>query len=147
MTGCLLGIARRAGKRAEMELLDWADVTLDAGVVGDFRGVPGVRQVTVMSREAWQRVCTDVGHELPWQTRRANLLVEGLELFDTTDRLISIGDVQLLVTRETDPCRRMEEALEGLSHAMISEWRGGACCRVIVPGRIRVGDKVKFSDE
>ena len=146
MSGCLLGISRREKKRAGMELMDSADVTLAGGIADDFRGTPGLRQVTVMSREAWQKVCADAGCELPWQTRRANLLVEGLELCGTTDRVISIGDVRLLITGETDPCQRMEEAYAGLSQAMATEWRGGVCCRVVVPGRISVGDKVELNN-
>ena len=146
VNGRLLGIARREKKRAEMELMEWADVTLETGVADDFRGTPGQRQVTVMSIEAWRRACADAGCDLLWQTRRANLLVEGLELCETADSVIAIGDLRLRVTGETDPCQRMEEAHRGLSRAMADEWRGGVCCRVMAAGRIHVGDRVELAN-
>lgn len=142
----LLGIARRAQKRAVMETLDRVEVTVGAGVEGDFRGKPGKRQVTLMSREAWQATCDDLGEDLPWTTRRANLLVEGLALDDTAGKQIKIGDLILEITRETDPCERMDVARQGLLSAMIKDWRGGVCCRVISSGKITVGDKVEIID-
>ena len=142
----LLGIARRAQKRAVMEILDAVEVTVESGVAGDFRGKPGKRQVTLMSREAWQAACNDLGEDLPWTTRRANLLVEGLALDDTAGKQIKIGDLTLEITRETDPCERMDEARQGLLSAMTKDWRGGVCCRVISSGKITVGDKVEIID-
>ena len=89
----LLGIAIRGKSRAPMELHQRAEITVEAGVVGDFRGRPGSRQVTVLAREAWEAAGDQLDQELPWTVRRANLLVEGIDLFETTGRLIKIGQV------------------------------------------------------
>ncbi len=142
----LLGIAKRAKKRAEMQLMQTAAVTLEKGVADDFRGKPGKRQVTVLSREGWQAACNAAGVVLPWTVRRANLLIEGLDLKETQGRMLKIGDLQLLITKETDPCERMEEAYEGLFQALAVDWRGGVCCRVLQGGEIALGDGVELID-
>ncbi len=142
----LLGIAIRSKKRAEMQLLQTATVALEKGVADDFRGKPGMRQVTVLTREGWRAVCDAAGIDLPWTTRRANLLIEGLDLQASQGRILKVGEVQLLITRETDPCERMEEAYKGMFEAMAHNWRGGVCCRVLQGGEITLGDKVELID-
>lgn len=142
----LIGIAKRTTKRAEMQLLDSVVVSLERGVGDDFRGRPGKRQVTVIACEAWRAVCDGIGVELPWVARRANLLVEGLELENSGGRVLKVGDVRLLVTKETAPCERMEEVHKGLFAALAAGWRGGVCCRVLQGGKINLGDKVELID-
>jgi len=51
--------------------------------------------------------------------------------------------LHLQITRETDPCKRMEEAQSGLMKALAPDWRGGACCRVINGGSIALGYAVQ----
>lgn len=141
--GKLLGIAIRQKSRSPMIPLDRAEVTTGKGVVGDFRGRPGSRQVTVLSREAWQAACEQIGQTLHWTVRRANLLVEGIELPKTIGRKIHIGEIVLEICGETDPCERMDAQVSGLTAALSPEWRGGVCCRVIIGGEILVGDEVQ----
>lgn len=142
--GNLIGIARRERKRGDMQTLTRAEVTAEGGVANDFRGKPGKRQVTVLSAEAWRTACRDVGHDLPWTTRRANLLVEGIALPRVAGGVIEIGDVALEVMMETDPCSRMDEQCTGLRAALEPEWRGGVCCRVLSGGELAVGDTVRL---
>ena len=134
--GKLLGIAVREKSRGPMLEVTSADVTRGRGVLQDFRGKPGRRQVTVLSVESWKATCEELGQQLPWTTRRANLLVEGIDLCETTGSRLWIGDVVLQITGETDPCSRMDEAVPGLREALTPEWRGGVCCRVINNGAI-----------
>lgn len=144
--GSVAGIARRDGKRAPMQLLDSATVATASGVADDFRGRPGKRQVTLLSAEAWARVCSELDRNLPWTTRRSNLLVEGLDLPQRSGDVIRIGDVRLLVTMEVDPCSRMDEQCAGLRKALASEWRGGVACTVLAGGEIRLGDTVDLDE-
>ncbi|RLA46308.1 MAG: molybdenum cofactor biosysynthesis protein [Gammaproteobacteria bacterium] len=141
----LKGIAYRNKKKAEMMETSAVQVTPERGVEGCYRGKPGIRQVTVMSMEDWQRACADINEELHWTTRRANLLVEdiGFSAASVGD-VIQIGDLRLEITRETDPCSRMEQARKGLMKALAPDWRGGACCRVLAGGEIKVGDPVEI---
>ncbi len=143
----LLGIAIRNKARGEMILLQRAEVTPENGTVGDFRGKPGKRQVTVLTQEGWQAACADVGGSLPWHKRRANLYIEGLALPQSQGQIVGIGKLRLLITQETDPCERMEHVAPGLLAALASEWRGGVCCRVLTAGVVEVGDDVVLIDE
>ena len=143
-TGKLIGIAWRDATRAPMTEVDRIEISADAGLTDDFRGKPGPRQVTVLSVEDWGRACEEVGEELPWTTRRANLLVEGVSLSESVDSLLRIGGVTLQVSFETEPCRRMDEAAAGLCQALTPDWRGGVCCRVIEGGEVCCGDSVEM---
>ena len=142
--GQLLGIAWRDEKRAPMIEGVQRDVTVEGGVAGDYRGKPGYRQVTVLSREGWDAACTELGQSVPWTIRRANLLIEGLELKESVGRRIRAGNVLLEITAETDPCHRMDEQVPGLKQAMVADWRGGVCCRVLEGGTIAIGDPVSW---
>lgn len=140
--GRLVGLARRDKKRAEMEILDDAEISEQTGVANDFRGKPGKRQVTVISAEAWAAACEELGQEIPWTTRRANLLTEDIELPQRTGDVIEIAGVRLLVTMKVDPCSRMDEQFQGLRSALIPEWRGGVACTVLKGGPVCLGDSV-----
>jgi MOSC domain-containing protein YiiM len=127
-----------------METLERAEISTGTGVALDFRGGPGQRQVTVISAAAWRATCADLGGEIPWTTRRANLLVEGVDLPGSIGGIITIGAVRLLVTGEVDPCSRMDEQYPGLTNALKSEWRGGVSCRVLEGGAVSLGDTVSL---
>jgi MOSC domain-containing protein YiiM len=127
-----------------MQELQEATVSMASGVNHDSRGRPGDRQVTVLSRRGWQAALHELGKDVPWTTRRANLLVDDLDLENSTGSEICIGDLRLLITRETDPCSRMDDQYDGLTNALKPNWRGGVCCRVINDGVIRVGDTIRM---
>ena len=129
-----------------METLVAVEVSTDLGIDGDFRGKSRRRQVTVISQEDWQAACAEIDAELPWHSRRANLLVEGISVAETAGRRLLIGEVELEITGETDPCQRMNEIRPGLQAALTPAWRGGICCRVTSPGTIQVGDAVSWQD-
>ena len=140
----LKGIAYRNKKKAEMMETDAVQVTPERGVEGCYRGKPSARQVTVMSLEDWQNACAEINEDLHWTTRRANLLVEGIGFSSASvGDIIKIGDLRMQIMLETDPCSRMEQARKGLMKALVPNWRGGACCRVLSAGEIAVGDTVE----
>jgi MOSC domain-containing protein YiiM len=127
-----------------MEEMTAASITAEAGVAGDARGNPDDRQVTVLTRESWQAACDELGKDIPWTTRRANILIEGLRVEGKLGRTIRIGNLALAITGETDPCSRMEEQVAGLRQALAPDWRGGVTCRVVSSGDIAVGDQVEL---
>jgi MOSC domain-containing protein YiiM len=146
VSGRLLAIARREKSRGPMEELDSVDLTPEAGVAGDLRGRPGLRQVTILARDAWAAACAELGSDLSWTTRRANLFVDGLGLEATTGRHLRIGGARLEITGQTDPCARMEEQHPGLRRALEAAWRGGVTCRVLTGGAVQRGDEVCWED-
>jgi len=140
--GRLVGIARRAAKRAPMETLERAVVSDQTGVAQDFRGKPGRRTVTVISTRAWREVCAELGKDIPWTTRRANLFVDDVDLPRSAGQIIAVGEVRLKVTMELDPCFRMDEQENGLTDALKPDWRGGVGCMVLQSGSVSLGDPV-----
>jgi MOSC domain-containing protein YiiM len=140
----LLGIAVKQQRKGPVSLHDEAMINIHAGLVGDWRGKPGPRQVTLMSLADWHAACDELGVDLPWQTRRANLLVDALPLQQSSGARIVLGEAVLEVTGETDPCERMEEIQPGLFQALAPGWRGGVTCRVVANGVVRVGMAVEL---
>jgi MOSC domain-containing protein YiiM len=139
--GTLLAIARAAKKRQPLVEADSVTVGIDEGIQGDVRGRTPGRQVTILFREGWDRACEELGVKLPWTTRRANLLIEGLPVPREGARL-RIGDCILEVTQETRPCQVMEAAHSGLKRSLTPDWRGGVCCKVVSGGVIRTKDPI-----
>ena len=142
MTGKLIGIVRAEQLRAPLVEMQSATVSVDAGISGDARGRKTDRQVTVLFRESWDDACRELGVSLPWTTRRANLLIEGVPVPHSAGGKIHIGDVVLDVRLETCPCQLMERAHTGLRAALTPNWRGGVCCNVVTGGEIHLGDPV-----
>ena len=150
MTGTLAGIARHARPKAPMELLNHTRVTVEAGIAGDFRGAvkprgKGRRQITLMERRDWDAAMAELGRYIPWQERRVNLLVDGIDLPQQPGALLRIGDeVVVKITGECDPCSRMETIAAGLRAALTPDWRGGALAQVISGGEIAIGDEIRI---
>ena len=147
--GVLVGIARHAFPKAPMEVLDAVEVTVEGGLHGDFRGAVkpggrGKRQVTMMERRDWDAAMAELGHAIPWQERRVNLLLDGIDIPQVPGTRVRIGAVELEITVECDPCSRMETIAEGLRAALTPDWRGGALAQVIEGGRISVGDTIRI---
>lgn len=145
MSGKLIGIAKAAQLRMPLEEMQSATVSVEGGIDGDIRGRKRDRQITVLFRESWDDACRELGVSLPWTTRRANLLVEGIAAPQIAGGQIRIGDVVLEIRMETDPCDLMERAHSGLKSALTPDWRGGVCCNVVTGGQLRIGDSVSFT--
>lgn len=159
--GRLVGIARRDARKAPMEVCQMGVITLDAGLLGDHKGLKyKKRAITVLALEDWRLALREAAlagglHDgaeferiatLEWTTRRANLLVEGVELPKAPGGRLQIGAaVALEVTYPCQPCRRMDEAFVGLLKAMHPDWRGGVVMKVVAGGAVAVGDRVEVT--
>lgn len=107
----------------------------------------GRRQVSLLSREAWEGALSELGAALDPAARRANLLVYGVPLACSRGRVLGVGACRLRVLGELTPCERMEEALPGLESALRLAGRGGVFAEVIAGGDIQVGDPVALEAE
>jgi MOSC domain-containing protein YiiM len=88
-----------------------------------------------------------LGQSTDWWHTRRNLLVADVELPRREGALIRVGEeVVLRVTGECDPCRRMNEVIDGLHEAMTPDWRGGVTTKVVSGGHIAVGDPVRIEE-
>jgi len=150
--GRLLGIARRDRPRGPMETVTRVLVTREDGLCGDFRGAlrPGKknwRQVSLLEAESWAEAMALLGADVPWQERRANLLVGGLKLPRRTGAVLAIGaSLRIETTGECDPCSRMEEVAPGLKAALMPFWRGGVLGKVLADGEIAIGDEIRIEE-
>jgi MOSC domain-containing protein YiiM len=146
--GRVIGIARRSARRAAMEEIAEGMIAPGSGLEGDHKGAKFPhRAITVLSREAWEAALAELGGPaepvaLPWTARRANILVEGVDLPRARGGRVRIGPALLEVTYPTQPCARMEEAHAGLLRALHPDWRGGITARVLEGGVVRLGDPV-----
>ncbi len=147
----IAGIARHAYPRAPMEEIERVRITPERGVEGDCKGrfKPGGRnrrQVTLIERRDWDAVMAELGARHRWSARRANILVDGIDLPQRAGAVLRIGDVRLMVMIECDPCQRMDAIEPGLQAALRADWRGGVCTRVLAGGEIAVGDAITVEE-
>ena len=126
-----------------MDPVNAAALDAMAGLVGDANRSRR-RQVTIISRERWNELTRDLGARLPPSTRRANLMVSGIDLQNSRGRILRVGSARLQINGETRPCEQMEAAHAGLQALMRERWGGGVFAEVIESGEIRVGDVVEL---
>lgn len=139
----LIRIFLRPERRADVIEVEQAQVVKGSGLEGD-HCKKGKRQVTILSLEGWMDVCDEMGCLIDVEHRRANLLVEGIDLRESLGKRLRIGEVELLIQGETTPCRLMDEAQPGLKQALTPDWRGGVFAEVTKEGEIHVEDLVEF---
>jgi MOSC domain-containing protein YiiM len=72
-----------------------------------------------------------------------NIVVDGMDVMGLQEgQELRLGDVLVAVTIPCEPCIQMDRVRYGLQKAL--EGRRGMFVRVIVPGTVRVGDRVEF---
>ncbi len=130
-------------RRGPMDPARQANVQAGYGIVGN-ADWGGRRQVTIIQREVWERLMALLDAAVDPSARRANLMVSGVELADSRDRVLQVGQCRIRIRGETRPCERMDEACSGLREAMIPDWGGGAYGEVLDDARIQVGDSVRW---
>lgn len=145
MNGKIVAIAIKPDHHAPMREVDEAAVA-EEGIEGS-AWASSVRRVTLLFAEQWDEVQRELGVELPWHIRRANVLVSGLHPRDVMKRRVRLGGVELEIHGETKPCERMDEAHMGLQAALKRDLRGGVYGSVVRAGQIRMGDTVCVLDE
>ena len=143
MTGDVVSIWIKRAHRGVMDGVESAQASADRGLAGN-ADQGGRRQVTIIDEAAWREAAAETGGEVDPSKRRANVMVRGIALADSRDKLLRLGGCVIRILGETRPCERMEEAQAGLCQALRTAWRGGVFGEVIEGGLIRVGDPAEL---
>lgn len=143
--GRIAAIAVRTEKLGPMREIQRANAALGGGIDGDIEVKPH-RGVTLISREQWDETMRELGADLPWHTRRANVLVEGLTLSGLVGLTVRLGSVELHIHGETKPCGLMDALYDGLQAALEPDMRAGVHGQVIYAGSFAVGDSITVVD-
>lgn len=141
--GRVLAIALRCRDKGKMTEVAEATAEEGGGLVGDIVA-RAERGLTLIAAGQWTDVQKELAADLPWYTRRANVLVDADRLGHLIGREINVGEVRLKVEGETRPCDLMDRLHNGLKAALKPDCRGGVHGRVLQAGTIRVGDVVKI---
>lgn len=143
--GDVVAIAIRPEKNAPMQELEDVSAQSGAGLAGDVPSIPE-RGVTLIAKQQWEQVCSELDADLPWHTRRANILVDTDALGHLLGKRIRIGSVEVDLKREIKPCGLMDELHSGLRQALVPDQRGGVGGEILNDGIIRKGDAVVLMD-
>ena len=146
VVGTIEAIAVRSCKNGPMEELPQAEARTGGGIEGDLPA-PLDRGITLLSADQWEQVTRELDRDLPWHTRRANVLVSGPGLGRLIGQEIQVGSVRVAVTGETKPCKLMEQLCPGLRAALTPERRGGVHGRITQSGTLVIGDEIVLLEE
>jgi MOSC domain-containing protein YiiM len=135
----------KPARRAPMREVDDLSLVVGHGIEGN-ADASGRRQVTLIDRERWDRACADLEADIDPALRRANVLIDGIDLVGSRGRTLSIGGARLRIGGENRPCRLMDDFHPGLQMALDLDWGGGAYATVIVSGTIDVASDVRWAE-
>ena len=142
--GIVEWIGLRPARRAPMRSVSEVQGSPEHGLAGDrYAGGSGRRHVTLIQAEHLSAVAGFLGRDrqVTADELRRNLVVSGINLLALKDRVIVVGEAQLKATGLCHPCSRMEETLGNGGYNAV-RGHGGITARVLVGGRIAVGDPV-----
>ena len=144
MSGRVEGLWTKRAKRGPMDPADELRVVRRTGIEHN-ADWGGRRQITVMEKERWDAMMAELGGvDLDPSTRRANVMVSGCDLSDSRHHILRLGDVRVEIVGATRPCKKMDDAYQGLRRVMAAPWNGGAYGIILDDGAIRVGDPVEL---
>lgn len=140
-TGRILKLWLKPARRAPMQEVESLELSSSRGIVGGADRSKR-RQVTILSKDAWQDSIEELGADVDPSMRRANVFVDSLDLEKSRGSVMETNGVRLLVGGEVTPCDKMDKVVPGLRSAMKPHWRGGVFARVLNDGIIRTGDAI-----
>lgn len=146
LVGAVLGIALRYQDKGKMREVTEVSGVENGGLEGDLASRPE-RGVTLIASKQWKQAIKELGVDLPWYTRRANILIDSDGLGGLIGKRIRIGEIELKVNDETRPCELMDRLEPGLKDVLKPDCRGGVNGRIVKAGRVRVGDEVRIIGE
>ena len=145
-TGRLEAIWLKASHGGPMDSVDEAVAIEGRGLEGN-ADYDSWRHVTLVEKEVFEGLKSELSQDVEPSMRRANFLVSGIRLEDSEDRVLAVGDLRIRIKGETRPCMIMDQACPGLKDALVPNWRGGAHGSVLNGAAVRIGDEVSWEDD
>jgi MOSC domain-containing protein YiiM len=146
MSGRVEAIWLKPVRRQPMKAVDRATLVANRGMVGN-ANQNGRRQVTIITKEQWRAAEERLGLPVDPASRRANIMISGIDLSDSRAKQLRIGECLIDIWGETRPCERMDAAEDGLQDALRPDWSGGVFGVILEGGEIAVGDEVELLPE
>ena len=142
--GRLEWIGLRPARRAEINVVQQAELVTDYGIRGDrsVEKVGGKRQVTLIQAEHLSAIAACAGlDEVTPEMLRRNLLISGINLLALKDKTFRVGEALLQYTGLCAPCSYMEEVL-GAGGYNAMRGHGGITAKILKGETISLGDRV-----
>lgn len=146
MSGRVEAIWTKRAHRGVMDPQNRITLVAGKGIADDANFGRSKRQVTIIEKEVFDRIVTDLPEVEP-AMRRANVMVSGVRLAESRGRILTLGDVRIQLYGETRPCERMDAQVDGFTAALDPDWNGGAFGVVLDDGDVSVGDPVSLTEE
>lgn len=143
MAGEVVTLWLKRFKGGPMDPVLFAEAVPGRGLAGN-ANQGGRRQITLIDEARWKEACDEVGVTVDPASRRANVMLRGIDLERSHGKVLRIGQSRVRIYNETRPCDLMERTQAGLREALSSRWRGGASGEIVEGGVIRVGDEVEW---
>lgn len=133
------------GRRLPTRAVDAVEVEAAAGIVGDRYHGSRHRQVTVQGARALAEAAELFGAPVPAGLTRRNVTVSDGVVPTAPGSLIRLGEhVVLEVVRVAAPCKLLDDTIGDGAQGVLRRGRGGAVCRVLAGGPVRLGDVVEL---
>lgn len=102
----------------------------------------GRSQITLLDLGTWRHVCAELEADIDPGTRRANVVLQGIDLIESRGGGLRIGHaaIDIDIGAHTTPCEFKGAAHAGRSRALRPGWGGGAFGAIVSGGVVRVGD-------
>ena len=138
MNGLVTNLFVKPGHRLPMVEKSEIELIAGKGIIGDRSFGRSSRQILLVDQAVVKSYALQPG----WL--RENLTVRDADLGQLeSGNIIAVGDCQLEVVGECTPCSRLDEIRDGLQSEI--EGDRGVLARVIVGGKVQVGDPVSLT--
>ena len=111
-TGRLEAIWLKVSRGGPMDSADEAVAVEGRGLEGN-ADFDSRRHVTLVEKEVFEGLKSELSEDVEPSIRRANFLVSGIRLEDSEDRVLAVGDLRIRIRGETRPCMIMDQACPG----------------------------------
>ena len=140
-----IGISKKNGEK--INEINEIEILAGKGIVGDrhFHDSNNHKgQITLIEKENIDYYNNKYKTEISYIDFRRNIVTEGIELNNLIKKEIEIGTVKIFPYELCRPCLHLEQMVNGKD--IIKEFirRGGLRCKVLISGKIKIGDKIRI---